>query len=48
MDIICGKEAGANNCAVTYGYRSKEFLRKQQPDFLIDKIEDLEYIVSGM
>ncbi len=48
MDIICGKEAGANNCAVTYGYRSKEFLLGQQPDFLIDKIEDIEYIVGGM
>lgn len=48
MDIVCGKEAGANNCAVTYGYRSKDFLSKQQPDFLIDKIEDLEYIVSEM
>ncbi|MEW6652192.1 MAG: HAD family hydrolase [Bacteroidota bacterium] len=48
MDIICGKEAGAKTCAVTYGYREKDFLDKQLPDFLIDNLEDLEYIVNGM
>lgn len=48
MDIECGKEAKSKTCAVTYGYRTKEFLQKQLPDFLIDKIEDLEYIVNGM
>ncbi len=48
MDIICGKEAGAKTCAVTYGYRDAEYLDKQLPDFLIDKIENIEYIVSGM
>lgn len=48
MDIVCGREAGSKTCAVTYGYRDKEFLDKQLPDFLIDKIEDLEYIVNGM
>ncbi|KAF0152190.1 MAG: phosphoglycolate phosphatase [Ignavibacteria bacterium] len=48
MDIICGKKAGSKTCAVTYGYREKEFLEKQLPDFLIDNIEDLEYIVNGM
>lgn len=48
MDIECGKGAKSKTCAVTYGYRTKEFLQKQLPDFLIDKIEDLEYIVSGM
>jgi phosphoglycolate phosphatase-like HAD superfamily hydrolase len=48
MDIICGKEAQSKTCAVTYGYRTKDFLQKHAPDFLIDKIEDLEYIVSEM
>jgi len=48
MDVECGREAKSKTCAVTYGYRTKEFLQKQLPDFLIDKIEDLEYIVSGM
>jgi len=48
MDIICGKEAGAKTCAVTYGYRERDFLEKQNPDFLIDKILNLEYIVNGM
>ena len=48
MDIVCGREAKSKTCAVTYGYRTREFLQKQQPDFLIDKIEDLKYIVSEM
>jgi len=48
MDIECGKNAGAATCAVTYGYRNKEELQKTSPDFLIDKIQDLEYIVDGM
>lgn len=48
MDIICGKEAGSKTCAVSYGYRKKDYLQEQKPDFLIDKIEDLKYIVDGM
>lgn len=48
MDIECGKNAGAATCAVSYGYRDKEVLQKISPDFLIDKIQDLEYIVDGM
>jgi phosphoglycolate phosphatase-like HAD superfamily hydrolase len=47
MDIQCGKNAGSKTCAVTYGYRTKSELRKSSPDFLIDKILDVEYIVNG-
>lgn len=47
MDIQCGKNAGVKTCAVTYGYRTKEELEKLTPDFLIDKIADVEYIVDG-
>ncbi|MCX6169548.1 MAG: HAD-IA family hydrolase [Ignavibacteriales bacterium] len=47
MDIQCGKNAGSKTCAVTYGYRTKLELQKSSPDFLIDKIIDLEYIVNG-
>ncbi len=47
MDIQCGKNAGSKTCAVTYGYRTKSELQKSSPDFLIDKILDVEYIVNG-
>ena len=41
LDINCGKNAGASSCAVTYGYRSKELLEAENPDYLIDRIDDL-------
>ena len=47
MDIQCGINAGSKTCAVTYGYRTKSELQKSLPDFLIDKILDVEYIVNG-
>ncbi len=47
MDIQCGINAGSKTCAVTYGYRTKSELQKSSPDFLIDKILDVEYIVNG-
>lgn len=48
MDIQCGQNAGSKTCAVTYGYRTKEELQKSSPDFIIDNILDVEYIVNGM
>jgi len=47
FDIECGKNAGAFTCAVTYGYRTKEELQKTSPNFLIDNIADIRYIVSN-
>jgi HAD superfamily hydrolase (TIGR01549 family) len=41
MDIQCGKNAGAKTCAVTYGYRSIDILKKEQPDYLINRAEDM-------
>jgi phosphoglycolate phosphatase/pyrophosphatase PpaX len=46
LDINCGKNAGAFSCAVTYGYRSKELLEIEKPDFIIDKINDLLSILE--
>ena len=48
IDIQCGQNAGSKTCAVTYGYRTKEELQKSSPDFMIDNILDVEYIVNGM
>ncbi|NJD22789.1 MAG: HAD-IA family hydrolase [Melioribacter sp.] len=47
LDVQCGKNAGAKTCAVTYGYRAAEDLEKEFPDFMIDNILDVDYIVSG-
>ncbi len=47
LDIQCGKNAGSKTCAVTYGYRTAENLEKEFPDFMIDNILDVDYIVNG-
>lgn len=41
LDIICGKNAGAKTCAVTYGYGTKKTLEKQEPDLIINSIKEL-------
>ena len=47
LDIQCGKNAGTKSCAVTYGYRTREELEKTQPDFVVDNILEVDYIVNG-
>ncbi|MCX6175070.1 MAG: HAD-IA family hydrolase [Ignavibacteriales bacterium] len=46
LDVQCGKNADSKTCAVTYGYRTAEELKKEFPDFIIDNILDVDYIVS--
>lgn len=46
LDVQCGKNAGSKTCAVTFGYREKEDLQKQYPDFLIDNLLELQYIID--
>ena len=41
LDVQCGKNAGAKTCAVSYGYRTKELLQKEHPDYLIDNLSEL-------
>lgn len=41
LDIMCGKNAGAKTCGVTYGYRTKKALEEQEPDLIIDSIKEL-------
>ena len=40
-DILAGKAAGTYTCAVNYGYRAGEHLRSFQPDFQVDRPEEL-------
>ncbi|MBN1639195.1 MAG: HAD-IA family hydrolase [Ignavibacteriales bacterium] len=41
IDVQCGKNAGAKTCAVTYGYRKKEKLLFEKPDFIVDNLYDI-------
>lgn len=45
-DIHAGKNAKVHTCAVTYGYRSQEILKKESPDFMINNISELLDIVN--
>ena len=41
LDIQCGQNAGTRTGAVTYGYRTKEVLEKENPDLLLNSINEL-------
>lgn len=41
-DVNAGRRAGARTCAVSYGFRTAEQLRKTAPDVLIDRFEQLK------
>jgi phosphoglycolate phosphatase-like HAD superfamily hydrolase len=41
LDIQCGKRAFVKTCSVTYGYRTREILEKEKPDYIINKIIEL-------
>ncbi len=40
-DIQAGKAAGTDTCAVTYGYRSKDTLLAEKPNYIIDDLSEL-------
>lgn len=46
LDVQCGKAAGAKTVSVTYGYREKEILALEEPDFIIDNLISLKYIIQ--
>lgn len=41
LDIQCGKNAGAKTCGVLYGYRTKELLEIEQPNFIIGSVKEI-------
>ena len=45
LDILCGKSANASTCAVTYGYRTKENLEENKPDYIISELYELKDII---
>jgi len=47
-DISTGKDIGMLTIAVTYGIRSKEFLKKLKPDFYLDNFSELLDILKDL
>jgi HAD superfamily hydrolase (TIGR01549 family) len=45
LDIQCGKNAGSYTCGVLYGYRTKALLDIENPNFIVESIEDILEIV---
>ena len=46
LDIQCGKSAGSKTCGVLFGYRTKDQLEKEKPDFLISGLNELRKILE--
>ena len=46
LDIQCGKSAGSKTCGVLFGYRTKDQLEKEKPDFLISGLSELRKILE--
>jgi len=46
LDVRCGKNAGTFTCGVTYGYRTREDLIKEKPDYLISDIKELTTVIN--
>lgn len=45
LDIQCGKNAGSYTCGVLYGYRTKDLLEIENPDFIIGNIREILEVV---
>ena len=46
LDILCGKNAGAITCGVTYGYRTEESLKENNPDYLVNDFSEIKSLMS--
>lgn len=46
LDVLCGKNAGAITCGVTYGYRTEESLREINPDYLVDDFSKIKSLIG--
>jgi phosphoglycolate phosphatase-like HAD superfamily hydrolase len=45
LDIQCGKNAGTKTCGVLYGYRKREQIEKEKPDWIISNIGEIKSII---
>jgi HAD superfamily hydrolase (TIGR01549 family) len=46
QDVLCGQAAKVDTCAVTYGFRSAEYLRSLNPTYIIDHFSDILSIIT--
>jgi phosphoglycolate phosphatase/pyrophosphatase PpaX len=46
LDILCGKNAGAITCGVTYGYRTRKSLKENNPDYLVNDFSEIKSLMS--
>lgn len=46
MDIQCAKNANAISCGVTFGYRTRERLMEENPDYIIDNFLEVGNIIN--
>lgn len=46
-DILCGRNAGCSTCLVKYSALSLKELMEYKPDYVIDSIEELQYICKS-
>lgn len=45
-DIITGRELGLKTIAVTYGFLKREVLASYSPEYLLDRLEDIESVLK--
>lgn len=45
-DIHAGQKANITTCAVTYGYRSRDILEKENPNFIIDNLTEIIELIK--
>lgn len=45
LDIQCGKNAGVKTAACLYGYRTEEILKREQPDYFLNTVLELQLIL---
>jgi HAD superfamily hydrolase (TIGR01549 family) len=46
QDILCGQSAGIDTCAVTYGFRTAEYLKTLNPTYIIDRFPKILQIIG--
>lgn len=48
VDIETGKNANVKTIAVSWGFRNREFLESNSPDYLVDSVEELKEILESL
>lgn len=47
LDIQCGKNAGSFTCGVLYGYRTRELMELENPDFIISTLPEILTLINN-